>query len=183
MIVRITATLAIALSCSDPEFGSTVSPQPAATATDVVKKEITAVTSRLLQDNESDSVEKSWEKEGLPLVDVGPIVIAGTTSSTPKTMTYNEETDETRQRQHNRVREFPYTWQDANRTVTTSATYKQSETIQQRPLDILLVIDTSRSMDDEREGLGKRLSALLQHIGDSKWRVAITTTDSEQCLK
>ena len=45
-----------------------------------------------------------------------------------------------------------------------------------------MVIDTSTSMENVREGLGTRLSVLLNEIQDSNWKLAITTTNAHNCL-
>ncbi len=44
-------------------------------------------------------------------------------------------------------------------------------------LDLLIVVDNSGSMDKEQDNLAKRLSALLQHIDESDWRINVVTTD------
>ena len=63
-----------------------------------------------------------------------------------------------------------------------SKQYIQGETDLERPLDILLVIDVSQSMASIRNGLGTRLSVLLEKIKKSDWRLAITTTNAYDCL-
>ena len=66
--------------------------------------------------------------------------------------------------------------------ISDSREYIQGETDSERPLDILLVIDNSASMNNLRKGLGTRLGALLSKIKDSDWRLAITTTNAHFCL-
>ena len=44
-------------------------------------------------------------------------------------------------------------------------------------LDILLVIDNSYSMEGPQQKLATNLEPLLEYIGDSDWRIAITSTD------
>lgn len=68
------------------------------------------------------------------------------------------------------------------KVISDSKQYIQGETNSERPLDILLVIDVSRSMASVRNGLGTRLSALLKQIEQYDWRLAITTTNVEDCL-
>lgn len=182
MIVRIIVLLSITLNCSDSEFGATITPQPTATATGDVEGKKTAVTSGVLVANESGSVVKVWEHQGKPLLDVGPIVITGGKHSKEIKMTYNTERGSTQKTQHDRIRTEIHPWKDQATTIEGSERYRQSETIQQRPLDVLLVVDISGSMGNERKGLGTRLSRLLQHIKGSQWKVAITTTDVGKCL-
>lgn len=44
-------------------------------------------------------------------------------------------------------------------------------------LDILIVVDNSRSMEEEQVNLSTKLEKLLTYIGDSQWRIAVETTD------
>lgn len=44
-------------------------------------------------------------------------------------------------------------------------------------LEILLVIDTSPSMDENLEKLGENLESILSHIKNKNWRMAFITTD------
>ena len=60
--------------------------------------------------------------------------------------------------------------------------YTQGETISNRLLDILLIVDSSESMNNVRNGLSARLGVLLDQIEDSDWRLAITTTNAHYCL-
>ncbi len=46
-----------------------------------------------------------------------------------------------------------------------------------KDLEILLVVDTSSSMDKNLKKMGQNLSALLSHIRDKKWRMAFTSAD------
>lgn len=51
-------------------------------------------------------------------------------------------------------------------------------------LDILLVIDSSESMAEERTTLSNKLSPLLSEVQDRNWQIAITTTNSsKKCLE
>ena len=51
-------------------------------------------------------------------------------------------------------------------------------------LDILLVIDNSQSMAEERQKLGEKLTPLLSKVQDRSWQIAIATTnDHPKCLK
>ena len=60
--------------------------------------------------------------------------------------------------------------------------YTQGGTISYRSLDILLIVDSSESMSNVRNGLSVRLGILLDQIEDSDWRLAITTTNAHYCL-
>lgn len=51
-----------------------------------------------------------------------------------------------------------------------------------RKLDILLVVDNSGSMLDEQENLAGKLDRLLEEVKNSDWQIAITTTDSRDCV-
>ena len=66
--------------------------------------------------------------------------------------------------------------------VNYSKQYLQGETNSKRPLDILLVVDVSQSMSSIRDGLGTRLNVLLEQIKKSDWRLAVTTTNTYDCL-
>lgn len=53
-------------------------------------------------------------------------------------------------------------------------------------LDILVVIDNSRSMKEEQTNLATKLSSLLSKVGDSDWQIGVITTDpspSQPCLR
>ncbi len=47
-------------------------------------------------------------------------------------------------------------------------------------LDLLVVVDNSRSMEDEQENLSKRLEALTANLANSDWQIAVITTDSSR---
>ena len=64
-----------------------------------------------------------------------------------------------------------------------SSTQKIDPIITDRPLDILLVIDNSSSMDAVHENLSNNLSPLLQKVKDSDWRIVITTATFTDCLR
>jgi hypothetical protein len=52
-----------------------------------------------------------------------------------------------------------------------------------KPLDILVVVDNSGSMQEEQNNLSTKLAPLLTYVADSDWRVAVTTTDPDKgCL-
>ena len=149
-----------------------------------VNTEETRVIAGLLPVNVSGSVvaSKVWKKRGKPLVD-SEATIEGNITTTKRTMRYQIDNGQTEKTQFNRVQEKYRTWQDREVTKNDGReTYRQSEATVQRPLDVLLVVDTSGSMSDKRRGLGTRLSKLLTHIDNSNWRLAITTTDAGQCL-
>ena len=50
-------------------------------------------------------------------------------------------------------------------------------------LDILLVIDNSISMDKAQENMAQGLPALLNYVANSNWQIAITSTDSRECIR
>ena len=55
---------------------------------------------------------------------------------------------------------------------------------EQRPLDLLVVIDNSGSMQEEQNNLAKKLDPLLTYIADSDWQIGVVTTDpSDGCLR
>ena len=64
-----------------------------------------------------------------------------------------------------------------------SVTQKIDPIITNRPLDILLVIDNSSSMNRVHENLSNNLSPLLQKVRDSDWRIVITTATFTDCLR
>ncbi len=47
----------------------------------------------------------------------------------------------------------------------------------ERPVDILFVVDNSGSMDEERQNLGQRIEGLLNEIDNLDWQIAVTSTD------
>ncbi len=51
-----------------------------------------------------------------------------------------------------------------------------------RKLDILLVVDNSGSMLEEQENLAGKLDSLLEKVSGSDWQIAITTTDTRDCV-
>ena len=48
-------------------------------------------------------------------------------------------------------------------------------------LDILLVIDGSESMNEQRATVARKLKALLEHIKERNWRIGITSTEMTDC--
>lgn len=64
--------------------------------------------------------------------------------------------------------------------VQGNAGQQQSESFVQNesnPLDIVLVVDNSGSMQEEQANLASKLSALLSAVEATDWRIGITTTD------
>lgn len=49
-------------------------------------------------------------------------------------------------------------------------------------LDILLVIDGSGSMSNQRAEIARKLEALLEHIKKRNWQIGITSTDATGCF-
>ncbi len=47
-------------------------------------------------------------------------------------------------------------------------------------VDILFVLDTSGSMDDERAALGKRLADFTSQLSGLDWQICVTTTDPDE---
>ena len=50
-------------------------------------------------------------------------------------------------------------------------------------LDILMVIDNSRSMGRVQKNMASRLTSLLGFLADSNWQIAITSTDTRDCIR
>lgn len=50
-------------------------------------------------------------------------------------------------------------------------------------LDILMVIDNSKSMQPAQENVSQRLTELLNYVSGSSWRIAITSTDRRDCIR
>lgn len=185
MIIKSVIVLTITLiGCSGNEFTSSITPEATKTETGDSKEETTEVTAEPLPENEDGSIVASnvWQREGKPLVDVNN-GIEGNISTVQKIMRYNSRDGSTQIWQRNRSRTFTRTWRESLTTKEETETYRQSSANIDRPLDILLVIDTSGSMSEERIGLGTRLSVLLRHVETTNWRLAITTTDADQCLE
>jgi hypothetical protein len=59
-------------------------------------------------------------------------------------------------------------------TVTESLSQVSSKS---GPLDILIVMDNSRSMVEEQENIATKLQDLLAHVANADWRIAVVTTD------
>ena len=51
------------------------------------------------------------------------------------------------------------------------------------PIDILFVVDTSGSMDEERRNLAQRIDGFLNQLNELDWQVAATTTDMENSYR
>jgi hypothetical protein len=53
-----------------------------------------------------------------------------------------------------------------------------------RPLDILVVVDNSASMEQEQNNLAGKLAPLLNAVVDTDWQIGVVTTDPNQnCLR
>ena len=52
-----------------------------------------------------------------------------------------------------------------------------------RDLDILVVIDNSKSMAQEQRNLATKLEPLLSYVVDTNWRLAVITTDDRSCIR
>lgn len=50
-------------------------------------------------------------------------------------------------------------------------------------LDILMVIDNSGSMEEAQKNVAQGLPALLNYVSGSNWQIAITSTDSRECIR
>ncbi|MDE3269168.1 MAG: hypothetical protein OYH77_02675, partial [Pseudomonadota bacterium] len=50
-------------------------------------------------------------------------------------------------------------------------------------LDILMVIDNSLSMGRVQKNMASRLTSLLDYLADSNWQIAITSTDTRDCIR
>lgn len=57
-----------------------------------------------------------------------------------------------------------------------SFTFNESET--QSKVDVLFIVDNSRSMYEEQVKLGNRLDAFINNLARLDWRIAVTTTDT-----
>lgn len=61
---------------------------------------------------------------------------------------------------------------------------EQFNQVANRPLDILIVVDNSGSMEEEQRNLSSKLAPLLSYIADTDWQIGIVTTDPNQnCLR
>ncbi|MFK7873034.1 MAG: hypothetical protein AB8C84_07675, partial [Oligoflexales bacterium] len=55
---------------------------------------------------------------------------------------------------------------------------------QARKVDILIVVDNSKSMKEEQKELAKRMTPLLSKIKKHDWKIAVTTTDpKDPCIR
>lgn len=59
---------------------------------------------------------------------------------------------------------------------TTRKTERFTETIQPLPLDLVIVVDDSESMKDAIEKVKNNLIRIVDRLGDTHWRIAVTTT-------
>ncbi len=68
-----------------------------------------------------------------------------------------------------------------NSGTPATETFNQSAS---KPLDLLVVIDNSNSMQEEQVNLSQRLLPLLSYVNDSDWRIGVVTTDTANgCLR
>ena len=100
----------------------------------------------------------------------------------PITMHYNVYDRTENFTQKDRRRREPFTQTATPTPVSDRQSYTQTSNAYDRALDILLVVDTSGSMKVERKTLGDNLSALLMHVDNTNWQIAVTTTDVGDCL-
>lgn len=74
-----------------------------------------------------------------------------------------------------------YTLADSSTSITESF-YQNSEA--DGVLDIAIVVDDSGSMQEEQNNLSTKLEPLLSYIGNTDWRIGVTTTDpAKGCLR
>ncbi len=56
--------------------------------------------------------------------------------------------------------------------------------IEDRPLDIIVVIDDSGSMAEEQQNMASKLTPLLSYVQDADWQIGVVTTDPDEgCLR
>ncbi len=68
-----------------------------------------------------------------------------------------------------------------NSGTPATETFNQSAS---KPLDLLVVIDNSNSMQEEQVNLSQRMLPLLSYVNDSDWRIGVVTTDTANgCLR
>jgi hypothetical protein len=73
------------------------------------------------------------------------------------------------------------TYVQGNSGIPASESFNQSAS---KPLDILVVIDNSGSMQEEQINLSQRLLPLLSYVNESDWRIGVVTTDpAGGCLR
>lgn len=66
---------------------------------------------------------------------------------------------------------------------TATHTQQIKPVINDRPLDILLVIDSSVSMSSVHKNLSANLNSLLDKVKESNWRIVITSSTYNDCLR
>ena len=71
-------------------------------------------------------------------------------------------------------------WQTKIEVTPRQATH---EVLEEVPVDILFVVDTSGSMDGERRNLAQRIDGFIEQIKDMDWQIAATTTDVSNTQK
>jgi|GEM_PF-1198261 len=65
----------------------------------------------------------------------------------------------------------------------TSFSENQTQ-VGRRPLDILVVIDNSGSMEEEQTNLSTKMNKLLDSVRDADWKIGVVTTDpTDGCLR
>jgi hypothetical protein len=68
-----------------------------------------------------------------------------------------------------------------NSGTPVTETFNQSAS---KPLDLLVVIDNSNSMQEEQVNLSQRMLPLLSYVSDSDWQIGVVTTDTANgCLR
>jgi hypothetical protein len=68
-----------------------------------------------------------------------------------------------------------------NSGTPATETFSQSAS---KPLDLLVVIDNSNSMQEEQVNLSQRMLPLLSYVSDSDWQIGVVTTDTANgCLR
>jgi len=70
----------------------------------------------------------------------------------------------------------PESFTQGSAGTTMSQTFSQS-TAKSGPIDILLVVDNSGSMNEEQQNLATKLNPLLASLSNADWQISIVTTD------
>lgn len=58
----------------------------------------------------------------------------------------------------------------------TSRKERFTQKVQPHPMDLVVVVDDSRSMAEAHAKIQKNLTSIVEQLGDTHWRVAVTTT-------
>lgn len=159
-----TATYEWLLDTKGPELDFTLKPEP-------IVYLGTAAQIRFIAVDENGSGVKNYEckKNG---------TIFNCTGET--TYSYNSSTAADHSVE---VTAFDNVGNSTTKTVTWSTRYqivdKEAPLVvgNDRPVDILFIIDTSGSMDDERRNLAQKFNGFLNMIKDLDFQIAVTTTD------